>query len=293
MSPVPCRHFNILTILLFPVVCSSVWSYRPLVAEELQYPVAVAVSPSGTIYIADRKWPGIWKLENGKLEKFIPGEKQFRGFLNAIRCLTIDADGQLLVGDSATREVYRINKEKKSTALTGGGIGIPMDIAVTPDGDLLVTDLELHRIWKVGKEGGKPIEFATLPGPSGVALDDKKHLWVVSRAKNPLRKFSLSDGKVTTVVKGRPFQFPQDVSVDASGTAFVTDSYKKCIWKIVPGQPPQVWVSGGSLQNPLGLTWAGKDLLVVDARARDVFRISADGKTITSLTGKEASLDPK
>ena len=285
------HHLKISTVLLL-VFCCSGELLQPLNAAELQYPVALAATPSGTVYIADRKLPGIWKLENGELEIFVPGKKTFGGFLNAIRCLAIDTEGQLLVGDSATREVYRIDKEKKATPLTAGGIGIPMDIAVTRDGDILVTDLELHCVWKIAKDDNKLSKFATVAGPSGVALDEKQQLWVVSRAKNPLQKV-LPDGTVETVVADRPFQFPHDVILNASGTAFVTDSYQKCIWKVVPGQPPTPWVSGGSLQNPIGLTWSGEDLLVVDARARDVFRISADGKTITSLTGKKPSVDQK
>ena len=89
------------------------------------------------------------------------------------------------------------------------------------------------------------------------------------------------------------YRYYEKNRVDKNGVAFVTDSYQKCIWKVVPGQPPESWVSGGSLQNPVGVTWSGQDLIVVDSRARDVFKISADGKTITSLTGKEASLDQK
>ena len=129
------------------------------------------------------------------------------------------------------------DKEKKITPLTSRGIGIPMDIAVTAQGDLLVSDLELHCVWKVAKAGGKPTKLATLAGPRGVALDDKQHLGVVSRAKNPLQKI-LPDGTLETVVAKRPFQFPNDVIVDKNGVAFVTDSYQKCIWKVVPGQPP-------------------------------------------------------
>lgn len=283
---------SLFAILLISSLCCQAGNPSRLSAAELQYPVAVAVGPSGTVYVADRKLPGIWQLEAGKLEVFVAGEKKIGGFLNAVRCLAIDGEGQLLVGDSATREIYRIDKEKKSTPLTARGIGIPMDIAVTAQGDLLVSDLELHCVWKVAKAGGKPTKLASLAGPSGVTLDDKQNLWVVSRAQNPLQKI-LPDGTLETIVAKRPFQFPNDVIVDKTGVAFVTDSYQKCIWKVVPGQPPESWISGGSLQNPVGITWSGEDLIVVDSRARDVFKISSDGKSITSLTGKEATLGQK
>ena len=290
MSVSPGHQSRLLATLLACSICWQISRSEPLAAADLQYPVAVAVAPSGTIYIADRKLPGIWQLEAGKLEVFITGEKKIGGFLNAVRCLAIDAEGQLLVGDSATREVYRIDQEKKSTPLTARGIGIPMDIAVTAQGDLFVSDLELHCVWKVAKTGGKPTKLAALAGASGVTLDDKQNLWVVSRAQKPLQKLLL-DGKLETVVAKRLFQFPNDVIVDKTGTAYVTDSYQKCIWKVAPEQAPESWVSGGSLQNPVGISWLGEDVIVVDSRARDVFKISANGKTITSLTGKEATLD--
>ena len=288
----PWRRLRHLPSLLLTFIFLGQGRDMPLDAAELQYPVAVVAAPDGSIYVADRKLPGIWKLENGELEVFLPGEKKIGGFLNAIRCLAIDAEGQLLVGDSATREVYRINAQKKSSALTAGSIGIPMDIAVTTDGDLLVTDLELQCVWKIAKAGGQPSKLVTLSGPSGVALDAQQQLWIVSRAKNPLQKI-LADGTLETVISDRPFRFPQDVAVNAAGTAFVSDSYQKCIWKVIAGKPPEAWASGEPFQNPVGLAWSGKDLLVVDSRARDVFRVSADGKTITSLTGKKASSQQK
>jgi len=283
---------NLIAILLASSICWPLSQANSLTAAELEYPVAVAVASSGTIYVADRKLPGIWQLKDGKLEVFVTGEKKIGGFLNAIRCLAIDGEEQILVGDSATREVYRIDQEKQRTPLTAGGIGIPMDIAVTAEGDLLVSDLELHCIWKVAKAGSKPTKLASLPGPGGLSLDDKQNLWVVSRAQNPLQRI-LPDGKLETVVGKRLFRFPNDVIVDETGTAYVTDGYQKCIWKVTPGQAPEAWASGGSLQNPVGISWSGKDVLVVDSRARDVFKISDDGKSITSLTGKEANLDPK
>ena len=282
----PRRRLRLLLSLLLTLISLVHGLGTPLHAADLQYPVAVVAAPGGTIYVADRKLPGIWKLENGALEVFLPGEKKIGGFLNAIRCLAIDGDGRLLVGDSATREVYRIDAAKKSSPLTAGSIGIPMDIAVTTGGDILVTDLELQCVWKIAKAGGKPAKLATLSGPSGVALDAQQQLWIVSRAKNPLHRI-LADGTLETVISDRPFRFPQDVAVDDAGTAFVSDSYQKCIWKVIAGKPPEPWASGEPFQNPVGLAWVGKDLLVVDSRARDVFRISNDGKTITSLTGKK------
>ena len=76
---------------------------------------------------------------------------------------SIDHEGNLLAGDSSTRDVYRFDADGKPQPLTDGWIGIPMAMAVAPDGTIYTADLELHRIWKMPAEGAKkPEEFAVI-----------------------------------------------------------------------------------------------------------------------------------
>ena len=87
--------------------------------QELQYPVAVAAGKSSdAFYLGDRKLPGVWQVGEGKLGLFFQGSKKYRTPLNALRCLALDASGGLLAGDSATREVYRFDADKKPQPLT-------------------------------------------------------------------------------------------------------------------------------------------------------------------------------
>ncbi len=244
---------------------------------QMQYPLAAAVSESGTIYVADRNLPGVWKIEGGKLSKFFEGSKRYRTPLYAVRCLAIDQAGSLLAGDSATRDVYRFDKDGKPVPLTDGGIGMPMSVAVNSKGDLLVADLELHRIWKVPAAGGKPEQVAEVQAPRGVCVDEEDNVWVVSHGKNQVVRITNS-GQVETVVEGRPFLFPHNIVLGPDKTAYVTDGYSKAVWKIPPGGKPEKWVSGDPLVNPVGLTWRKANLLVVDPRANAVLEISADGK---------------
>jgi sugar lactone lactonase YvrE len=197
--------------------------------------------------------------------------------LNAVRCVALDKTGSLLAGDSATREVYRFGDDGKPVPLTNGGIGIPMGITVDSKGQLLVADLELHRIWKVPAEGGEPEQLAEVPAPRGVCIDDDDNLWVVSHGKDHVVRVS-PDGKVETVVKGRPFQFPHTIVLDQDKTAYVCDGYAKAVWKVPPGGEPAKWVSGEPLVNPVGLAQRGDGLLVVDPRANAVFEVDATGK---------------
>jgi outer membrane protein assembly factor BamB len=246
-------------------------------AEGLQYPLSVAVPGDGAILLADRNLPGIWKLSDGKLQVYFQASKKFRTPLNAVRCLALDADGKLLAGDSATRDVYRFDQDGIPTPLTSGGIGIPMDIAINGQGDLLVSDLELHCIWKVPAAGGKPEKVADIRAPRGLAVARDGSIWVLNSGDDQLVRIT-ADGKQEPVVKGQPFQFAHDLVLDAAGAAYVSDNYAKAIWKIVPGKPPAKWVEGAPLVNPVGLAWEDDHLLVVDSRVPGMFRIDSEGK---------------
>lgn len=244
---------------------------------ELIYPLSSAVHESGAIYIADRNLPGIWKLENGSLSIYFQASKKFRTPLNAVRCVAVDKLGNVLAGDSATREVYRFDKAGQPIPLTDGGIGVPMDIAFDADGNLYVADLEIHRIWKVPQAGGEPQKFLDIRAPRGLAVDHENRLWIVGQADDQLVRATPS-GELETVVKGQPFQFPHCVAVDSDGTAYVTDGYAKSVWKIAPGAEATPLLQGAPLVNPVGMTWKGESLLVTDPRAKGLFEITKDGK---------------
>ena len=246
-------------------------------AESLRYPLSAAVTKDGTVFLADRNLPGIWRLKDGKLEVFFQASKKYRTPLNAVRCVALDADGKLLAGDSATRDVYRFDEAGHPTPLTGGGIGIPMDIAVAEDGSLRVSDLELHRIWKVPAKGGKPEKWADIRAPRGIATAADGSLWVLSRGDNQVVRIT-ADGKQQPILKGQPLPFPQDIVFDDQGVAYISDNYSRAVWKLEAGKPPTKWIDGDPLVNPVGLARKGPNLLVVDPRVPAVFEVTVDKK---------------
>ena len=274
------------TIVLTAIAATLAQDAKP--ARGLVYPLDVSVTADAkTLFLVDRKLPGLWKAgADGKLAVFFQASKKFRTPLNAVRCIAADGKGGLLVGDSGTREVYRFSADGKSTPLTKGGIGIAMGIAVNAKGTIFVSDLELQRIWTVPAAGGDPKEFAVLPAPRGMTFDKKGQLWVVSGGpRNQLVKIA-ADGKITPVVKDRTFVYPNDVAVSADGTAFVSDGYADCIWKVAADGKTSKWVSGKPLDNPVGLDWQGTTLLVVDSRAKQLFSITPDAKLAPVSLGK-------
>jgi len=258
-----------------------------LSAAGFQYPLSAVAGPDQSVFVADRNLPGIWKISDGKASIHFQASKKFRTPLNAVRCLAIDHRGQLLAGDSATRDVYRFTAEGKPVALTSGGIGIPMSIAVRPDGTLLVADLETHRVWQVPAEGGKPVEFVRVTAPRGLALDGKGRLWILSTSskKGQLLRAD-AKGKLEAIVSKRTFQFPHNVAVVDDATAYVTDGYGKAVWKIAGSADPEKWISGAPLVNPVGLSARGSQILVADPRAKTVFTADAAGKLSVLSTGQ-------
>lgn len=253
----------------------------PAKAQQMQYPFSATSTKSGVVFVVDTHASAVWRFENGELEKYFEASKEYRTPLNCPQCVTLDADGNLLGGDSATREACRFDDAGNPRPLTDGKIGIPRAIVVMPGGDLMVTDRELHCIWKVPADGGLPERFAAVQGVIGMCGDKDGNLWVTSGRKPKLRKIS-PDGQINAVVADGPFQFPQEVAIDDSKTVFVADNYAKTIWKISPGQEPVPWVEGDPLVSPVGVSWTGDTLMVTDAHAKALFEVDASGN-VTQL----------
>lgn len=237
------------------------------------YPLDSVASADGTLFIVDRNLPGVWRKTGDGLSVFVQGSKKFREPLNAPRCLALTADGVLIVGDSATRDLYRINAEGKPEAITGGKIGIPMDIAIAADGTMYVADLETRTVLKIAPNSNTPELFVKL-NPRGLCLDTVGNLWVITQDNEQLVKVS-PDAKTEVIVSTRQFDFPHQVVVNTAGEAFVTDGYGKAIWKVASGQAPQKVFQGEPLVNPVGISLMGNEWIVTDPRAAKVFKFDS------------------
>lgn len=251
------------------------------VAEEgMQYPIAAAVSSDGTIYVADRDLPGVWKFSEGRWSIYFQASKKFRTPLNAIRCLAMDAQGKLLAGDPATREIYRFDDTGQPQPLTKGGIGIPMALAVAKEGTIYVADLESHRILKIPAAGGVPTEVVELGATRGLCLDRDGNLIAVTHGRDAVIRITADGKEKTVLVKGRPFQFSHHVAIGSKGELYIADGYAKTIWKVEENGTPTPFVVGEPLKNPVGLAISGEDLLIVDPHVKAVLKRTSDGTLV-------------
>ncbi len=274
------RFVSFLTAIVLVVACVSPLAMGqsavappagepPLLAP---YPLDAIVDAAGTAYVVDRNLHAIWSWKEGQLDIFFQGSATFRTPLNAPRCLAFDTDGSLLVGDSATRDIYRIKADGQAEPITGGQIGIPMDLAVKPDGTIYVADLELRTLFRI-QAGSKQVEKVAENNPRGVFVDAQERVWVVSQDPQQLQIVADS-GESEVRVGERIFDFPHQVVVNSAGTAFVTDGYKRAIWKVAAGGKPEVVVEGAPLDNPVGITLVDDRVIVTDPRAGKLFRLN-------------------
>jgi sugar lactone lactonase YvrE len=257
--------------------CGTGWAQQPDKPQGTRYPLAVAVHEE-TIYVADLKLPGVWRLQDGTASIYFQAEKKFRTPLNAIRCLAIDSEGRLLAGDSSTRNIYRFDKQGKPSPIIDSpvGIGLPMAIVVDSAGDLLVADLETHRVIRVTAKDGTMTPVARVQAPRGLAIDGENKLLVLSHGPDQVVHIT-SEGAVEKVVEGRPFKFPHHIALNDQGVLYVADGYGKCIWKVKDGAAEK-WVADSAFANPVGVAWLGDSLLVADPQANRLFELTRDGE---------------
>lgn len=244
---------------------------------EMKYPLDVVADSEGTLYVADLKLPGIWKIQDGKLSIFFQADKKFRTPLNAVRCLAVAEDGTLYAGDSATREVYKFDSDGKPVPLTNGYIGIPSDLLIH-DGSIYASDLETQRVWKFPLDGGEPEEVTILAGVRGLAWHPDGKLLCATTLEDPLRTVN-EDGSLEVILKDRPFQLNHHIAI-LDGNLYVADNYATTIWKVnLSGESKaEEFVKGDPLNKPVGLSVHNGEILVADPHAVKIFRTTSDGK---------------
>ncbi len=178
------------------------------------YPLDTVVTASGDAIVVDRNLPGLRSYKGDQLSILVQGSKKFREPLNAVRCIAMDNNGKILIGDSATREIYRLDDTGQPQPLTGGAIGTPMDIAVRKDGSIMVADLETRSLMRVSADG-KEVKTIAKVNPRGLFVDTQDRVWVVSQDPQQLQIVS-DAGQSKAVVDKRTFDFPHQVVVKAT-----------------------------------------------------------------------------
>lgn len=247
------------------------------VKEQAAYPKAV-ISASGQLFVVDLDLPGVWQIgDSAKL--FSKGSNLLRKPMNRPHCVTTHPEGGVLVGDSATREVYWIaSSGAEPKPLTNGRIGIPMALAVDPTGKTLyVGDAEKRATFRIPIEGGDP-ELVARVNARGLAFDQNGRLLAVTPDKEAIRRINVESNEVETLVNDRPFQFPNGLCW-AGDHGFVTDTYGNCIWKFTADGSTEKWHEGEPLERPVGISISETSLFVADPKQKQIFEFNLSDKS--------------
>ncbi|MEM6469201.1 MAG: hypothetical protein AAF802_06495 [Planctomycetota bacterium] len=253
------------------------------------YPRSVAIIGS-QLYIVDLDLPGIWRRElegdSPKLELYTPGTKLLRKAMNRPWCVTAHPTEGILIGDSASREIYHAaSAGSELTALNGGWLGIPMALAVDASGEnVFVGDAERRAVFRLPIGGGKP-ELVCRVNARGFSFDGEGKLWAVTPDAEAVYRIDPETNEADVVVGERPYQFPNGI-VWTGDEGFVTDGYGKAIWRFTEDGKTEKWYEGSPLKGPVGMTADDDSIYVADPQAKEVFRFDRKTKKPVGLLGK-------
>jgi NHL repeat-containing protein len=132
-------------------------------SAELFAPVGVAISPDGSLFIADTNNHRVRRIDHGgKIVTFAgSGRAAFGGDggpataaeLNLPTGLAFDSAGNVYIADSGNNRVRKVSPAGTITTVAGDGtpgvLAAPSAVAISPSGVLFITDTDNHRIVKV------------------------------------------------------------------------------------------------------------------------------------------------
>ncbi len=209
--------------------------------ETLASPVAVALGPEGTVFVADTVLKKVFLFDReGKVIRVAAGEG-----------LTRPAG---LAYDAASRRLYVADSSKHSIAIYGpdgalsrtwgerggknGEFNSPSHLGLDHTGTLLVTDALNFRVqafdpqgrflWKLGRLGDGSGDFAA---PKGVAADSEGHVYVVDALFDAVQIFD-RDGRLLLAFGERgtqagQFWLPGGLFITPQDQIYVADAYNQ------------------------------------------------------------------
>jgi DNA-binding beta-propeller fold protein YncE len=205
----------------------------------LQSPVAVALGPSDTVFVADSALKTILSFDgDGRLIRRITHPELARPAALAYD----DKSDRLYVADSQAHRIVVFSASGEFRQAFGrrgsrdGEFNAPTHVALTREGNLLVTDALNHRLqafdatgrflWKLGEAGDGAGSFAA---PKGVAADSRGRVYVADALFDAVQIFKPAGALLLGFGQrgSGPGQFslPGGLYIDARDKVYVADSY--------------------------------------------------------------------
>ena len=244
----------------------------------LVYPVDIVASENGLV-VADFKAHGLFAVDAERnVASIVQGPGLPKTPLYGTRAVLAAPDGDgWLVADPATFGLYRVGADGALSTITTD-LDIPQGLARFDDNAVLVSDLRsgIGAVMKVTLNGVVTV-FAEVNSPKGIVPDGEEGFVVVSHGDRALYRLG-RDGRVSTLYRGAPLDFPHDLVRLPDGSFVVTDGYASALFRVSAEGDLTPLAQGAPLVSPQGIT-RGADgaLFVVDPQAGAIFRVGADG----------------
>lgn len=234
-------------------------------ASTLNKPSGITRDAGGNFYVCDRDNNRIVKITSAGVTSVVAGSGS-AGFtdgtgtaaqFNNPYCITMDASGNLFVGDRLNNAIRKITPAGVVTTLAGNGSSGSMDgtgsaasfaepigIAITAAGNLYVADYANQKIRKVTPAG---VVTTAVTGYMvfGIAINGsniyftnyfQNRIFVVAEGSNSpvLVAGDTTPGTTDGTGAAARFTTPAGITVDASGNLYVTETNGTRIRKITP-----------------------------------------------------------
>jgi sugar lactone lactonase YvrE len=194
-------------------------------SEYLNTPTGIAISPSGTVFIANYATPN-----GGFIEEYNPTTSTFTTFATGLANpdgLAFDSKGDLFVANYIGGTITEYLAGSNTPTLYASHLINPNGIAIDPAGNLYVGQgTGLDRIAKIAP-GGAVTEFNTtgtgLSKPGGVTFGPNGDLYVANEGNNTIEQVVTSSLVGSTFPASGSVTTPHDVAFDSEGDLYVTD----------------------------------------------------------------------
>jgi len=226
----------------------------PALSTPLNTPSGLAIDGAGNLFIADtlnnriRKVDAVTGIittiagngEPGSATKVGDGGLAVQANLNQPQGVTVDANGNLYIADTANQRIRRVD------AITGLITTVAGDGQPSANGDGKGT---------YTGDGG-PAAQAGLSLPYAVAFDSSGNMYIPDSANNVIRMVN-SAGTISTVQMpgGHTLNTPSGVAVDAAGNLYIADTQNSCIRKLdfAAGTLVTLTFNGANVVSPAGI----------------------------------------
>jgi streptogramin lyase len=234
-------------------------------AAQFNLPIGIVKDAAGNFFVCDRDNHRIRKITPagvvttfaGSTVGYVEGTGTAAKF-NQPYCITIDAAGNLYVGDRINHAIRKITPAGVVSTLAGNGspgsangtgaaasFNEPLGIAADASGNIFVADYINGLIRKITPAG--VVTTFQNPGATyifGIAIDGANNLYTTEYTNQRIVKYTPAG--VATVVAGTAgtagtddgtgaaarFNFPSGIAVDAAGNLYVADAFNHRMRKI-------------------------------------------------------------